>query len=240
MPPVARGARLRRVRRRAPADRRADRGDRRVGEAGHAAGRPGEDAEAADVPRRLAARHAGSRCWRCPAAFELPASGPDIYRNFVIPTRPDRGQVGARGRVPAERAQGRAPRALRLRCQRRRREAGRQGRPARVRRHGRRRRSARGRAARRGRSADGPSARRRAFLPEGVALPLPKGSDIVLQMHFHLTGKPETEQSTDRHLLRRQGARAAAASHPRCRRSSASARASTFRRARRASRSRIR
>ena len=35
-----------------------------------------------------------------------------------------------------------------------------------------------------------------AFLPEGVALPLPKGSAIILQMHFHLTGKPETERST--------------------------------------------
>jgi mono/diheme cytochrome c family protein len=34
------------------------------------------------------------------------------------------------------------------------------------------------------------------FLPEGLALPLPKGSDFVLQMHFHLTGKPETERST--------------------------------------------
>jgi hypothetical protein len=34
------------------------------------------------------------------------------------------------------------------------------------------------------------------FLPEGVALPLPKGSDVILQMHFHLTGKPETEQAT--------------------------------------------
>jgi hypothetical protein len=32
-------------------------------------------------------------------------------------------------------------------------------------------------------------------MPEGVALPLPKGSDIVLQMHFHLTGKAETERS---------------------------------------------
>ena len=30
-----------------------------------------------------------------------------------------------------------------------------------------------------------------------MALPLPKGSDIVLQMHFHLTGKPEVEQATD-------------------------------------------
>jgi len=34
------------------------------------------------------------------------------------------------------------------------------------------------------------------FLPPGVALSLPKGADIILQMHFHLTGKPETEQST--------------------------------------------
>jgi len=34
------------------------------------------------------------------------------------------------------------------------------------------------------------------FLPTGVALALPKGSDLVLQMHFHPTGKAETEQST--------------------------------------------
>src|SRR6185295_6881657 len=34
------------------------------------------------------------------------------------------------------------------------------------------------------------------FMPPGVALPLPKGSDVILQMHFHLTGKPETEQAT--------------------------------------------
>jgi hypothetical protein len=34
------------------------------------------------------------------------------------------------------------------------------------------------------------------FLPDGLALPLPKGSDIVLQMHFHPTGKSEIEKST--------------------------------------------
>lgn len=34
------------------------------------------------------------------------------------------------------------------------------------------------------------------FFPEGLALPMAKGSDFVLQMHFHLTGKPETEKST--------------------------------------------
>jgi len=33
------------------------------------------------------------------------------------------------------------------------------------------------------------------FLSDGLALPLPKGSDFVLQMHFHPTGKVETEKS---------------------------------------------
>jgi len=33
-------------------------------------------------------------------------------------------------------------------------------------------------------------------LPEGLARPLPKESDLVLQMHFHPTGKPEREQAT--------------------------------------------
>jgi len=34
------------------------------------------------------------------------------------------------------------------------------------------------------------------FLPDGLARPLPKGSDLVLQMHFHPTGKIEHEQAT--------------------------------------------
>jgi mono/diheme cytochrome c family protein len=33
------------------------------------------------------------------------------------------------------------------------------------------------------------------LFPEGVAALLPKGSDFLLQMHFHLSGKPETEKS---------------------------------------------
>ena len=33
-------------------------------------------------------------------------------------------------------------------------------------------------------------------LPEGLARPLPKGSDLILQMHFHPTGKVEQEQAT--------------------------------------------
>ena len=34
-----------------------------------------------------------------------------------------------------------------------------------------------------------------AFLPEGFAMPVPKGSDLVVQYHFHPTGKPEVEKS---------------------------------------------
>jgi hypothetical protein len=33
------------------------------------------------------------------------------------------------------------------------------------------------------------------FFPEGLALSIPKGSDLVIQYHFHPTGKPETEKS---------------------------------------------
>jgi hypothetical protein len=34
------------------------------------------------------------------------------------------------------------------------------------------------------------------FLPEGLAVALPKGSDFVLQLHLHPTGKPEKERAT--------------------------------------------
>ena len=33
------------------------------------------------------------------------------------------------------------------------------------------------------------------FFPEGLALRVPQGSDLVIQYHFHPTGKPETEKS---------------------------------------------
>ena len=34
------------------------------------------------------------------------------------------------------------------------------------------------------------------FLPDGVGRPVAAGSDLVIQTHFHPTGKPEQEQST--------------------------------------------
>ncbi len=32
-------------------------------------------------------------------------------------------------------------------------------------------------------------------MPDGHAMKLPKGSDFILQTHFHLSGKPETERT---------------------------------------------
>ncbi len=34
------------------------------------------------------------------------------------------------------------------------------------------------------------------FLPNGVGMALPKGSDVVVQMHYHKTGKPEVDQTS--------------------------------------------
>lgn len=34
------------------------------------------------------------------------------------------------------------------------------------------------------------------FYPDGLALPMPKGSDLVIQTHFHPTGKAEKEKTT--------------------------------------------
>src|SRR5947207_15880815 len=33
------------------------------------------------------------------------------------------------------------------------------------------------------------------FFPEGLALKVPAGSDLVIQYHFHPSGKPEAEKS---------------------------------------------
>ena len=34
-----------------------------------------------------------------------------------------------------------------------------------------------------------------AFLPEGIGRSLPKGSDVIMQVHYHPSGKPETDRS---------------------------------------------
>jgi hypothetical protein len=129
-----------------------------------------------------------------PAGFELPASGPDIYRNFVVPARlPEDKWVRAVEFRPSARkavhhalfaydASGAAAK-----------QDGKDGRPG---------FGGMGTAGLSGTpGASGPLGgwavgATPAFMPPGVALPLPKGSDIILQMHFHLTGKPEVERAT--------------------------------------------
>jgi hypothetical protein len=128
------------------------------------------------------------------AAYELPASGPDIYRNFVIPTHvaEDKWVRAVEFRPSARKAvhhvlfaydaSGAAAK-----------QDGKDGHPG---------FGGMGTAGIvGGPGTSGPLGgwavgATPVFLPTGVALPLPKGSDVVLQMHFHLTGKTETEQST--------------------------------------------
>jgi mono/diheme cytochrome c family protein len=129
-----------------------------------------------------------------PVSFELPASGSDIYRNFVIPTNltEDKWVRAVEFRPSARKAVHHVLFAYDGSGNARRLE-GHDGHP------GFGGMSAVGVAGTTGRSgslggwAVGATA---AFLPEGLAFPLPKGSDLLLQMHFHLTGKPETERST--------------------------------------------
>lgn len=128
-----------------------------------------------------------------PVGFDLPASGPDVYRNFVIPTKlaEDRWVRAVEFRPSARKVVHHALFAFvdggalaKI--------DGADGRP------GFGGMGSIGVAPGRGRSgslggwAVGATP---VFLTEGLALPLPKGSDFVLQMHFHLTGKPEMEKS---------------------------------------------
>jgi WD40-like Beta Propeller Repeat len=128
-----------------------------------------------------------------PVGFDLPASGPDVFRNFVIPTNltEDRWVKGIEFRPSARNVVHHAIFASV--------PAGRMA----------ARDGADGRPGFGGMTAVGVIADRAdsrglggwavgatpVMLPEGVALRLPKGSDFLLQMHFHLSGKPETEKS---------------------------------------------
>ena len=128
-----------------------------------------------------------------PEAFDVPASGPDVYRNFALPTgiAEDRWVRAVEYRPSARRVvhhalfgyiRGGAVKDI----------AGADGQPG-----------FRGLApvaffpgfapaGELGGWAVGATPR---FQPEGLSIPLPKNSDFVLQLHFHPTGKPETERS---------------------------------------------
>jgi mono/diheme cytochrome c family protein len=152
----------------------------------------GEVSKAPPLPKFVEGWHLGKPdlVVAMPKGFALPASGPDIYRNFVVPLNlPEDKWVRAVEFHPGTRSVVHhclfsydATGELRKRD-------GADGKPGFSGMDG-------------GRSRNGGSLGGWAVgatpvpLADGLALPLPKGSDLVLQEHFHLTGKPEVEQST--------------------------------------------
>jgi len=125
-----------------------------------------------------------------PKAFSLPAKGPDIYRNFVVPlnltedkwVRAVEFHPGTRSVVHHTLFAYDASGTLRKRD-------GADGQPGFPGMDG-------GRSPRSGSLGGWALGATPVPLADGLAFPLPKGADLVLQEHFHLTGKPETEQST--------------------------------------------
>jgi len=128
-----------------------------------------------------------------PVGFDLPASGPDVFRNFVIPTKltEDKWVRGIEFRPSARKVVHHALFAQVAGGSLAARD-GADGRP------GFGGMGAVGVVNDRGgsRSLGGWAVGATPMLfPEGIAARLPKGADFLLQMHFHLSGKPETEKS---------------------------------------------
>jgi hypothetical protein len=123
--------------------------------------------------------------------FEVPASGPDIYRNFTIPMNtPENKWVKAVEFRPSARKVVHHALFFIDTTGTSRTYDGEGGKPG-----------YNGgldgtRFAKSGRLGGWAVGGNPHFLPAGLALPLYKGSDFVLQLHFHLTGKAEREQST--------------------------------------------
>jgi mono/diheme cytochrome c family protein len=122
-----------------------------------------------------------------PAAYHVPADGPDIYRNIAVPLgitedkwitaidmKPSARAVvhhvlyfaDGRGKIHERPSQGSEPGFSGMR--------------------------AGGASIPLGGWAVGAQPQ---FYPDGLALKVPKGSDLVVQYHFHPTGKPEAEKS---------------------------------------------
>lgn len=156
---------------------------------------PGDPAHMPKLPQFPQGWHLGKPdlILEMPAGFDLPASGPDIYRNFVIPTHlaEDKWVRAVEFRPSARKVvhhvlYAYVPGGSLAKAD------GADGRPGFGGMGSIGVTPGRGDSGSLGGWAVGGTP---VFLPDGLALPLPKGSDFVLQMHFHLTGKPETEKS---------------------------------------------
>ncbi len=128
---------------------------------------------------------------KMPASFTVPAGGPDVYRCFVIPipTAEDRTVAAVEFRPGNQRVIHHASFFLDDKGQGRKKEQEtKDGQPGYT-------------------SFGGPGitpvggiggwglANLPRFLPEGTGMLLPRGCDLVMQIHYHPTGKVETDQS---------------------------------------------
>ncbi len=121
------------------------------------------------------------------AAYEVPAEGPDIYRNFVLPIDlPEDKWVKAVELRPSARSVVHHSLYFLDDSGTARKLDGKDGKPG-----------FRGMSFRKSGSLGGyvPGVNARK-LPGDLARPLPKGSDLVLSTHFHPSGKAESEQTT--------------------------------------------
>ncbi len=139
-----------------------------------------------------------------PAGFDLPASGPDVFRNFVIPTKltEDKWVRGIEFRPSARKVVHHALFAQVAGGSLAARD-GADGRPGFGGMGAVGVINDRGGSRNLGGWAVGATP---TMFPEGFAALLPKGSDFLLQMHFHLSGKSRDREVVDWDLLCRQGA----------------------------------
>ncbi len=125
-----------------------------------------------------------------PEGFDLPASGPDIYRNFTIPMKLSENKwVKAVEFRPSARKVVHHALFFADNTGESLKHDGEDGKPG----YNGGLDGTRFAKARLGGWAVGGNPH---FLPGDAALPLAKNSDFVMQVHFHLTGKAEKEQST--------------------------------------------
>lgn len=120
--------------------------------------------------------------------FEVPASGPDIYQNFVIPLglKEDKWVTAVEFRATAPNVVHHVLYFLDDSGRARKQNSSKEGQPGFP-----------GMGFRATGSLGGWAVGATPVkLPDGLAYPLPKGSDLVLQTHFHLSGKSEKEMIT--------------------------------------------
>jgi uncharacterized protein (TIGR03437 family) len=160
---------------------------------------PGDPAKAPLVPQYTDSWQLGTPdlIVEMPTAFSVPADGPDVYRNFVVPTKLTSDKwVRAIELKPSARSvvhhalffSDTTGGAL---AQEKKTNDGQPGFPG----FGTILTVGNPLAALNGGLGGWVPGTTPAFLPQGVAMPLPAGSDFLIQTHFHPNGLPQTEKT---------------------------------------------